>query len=161
MSKQTNFESVKQFTAESGTPCPDKPVPMSRKSVEFLIGMVLSEMQELALTVCNSKEDALQMLHSCVGTDANEHVPLGSDVEVIKEQADAMVDAWYYMLNSAAKHGMDLSAVFEIVHQANMDKRDPGTGKFILRESDGKILKPTGWQAPDAKLLTYFRSLLS
>ena len=31
-----------------------------------------------------------------------------------------------------------------MVHAANMAKRDANTGKFIKRESDGKIIKPEG-----------------
>lgn len=146
---QSNYESVRQFTVESGTECPKGPTKMSKESVRFIIEMVLSEMQELALTVCDSKHEALCMLYRAVGKDANDHEPLHNETEVIAEQADAMVDAWYYMLNSAAKHGMDLSALFEVVHAANMAKKDPKTGKFIRRESDGKILKPEGWMPPN------------
>jgi predicted HAD superfamily Cof-like phosphohydrolase len=60
-------------------------------------------------------------------------------------QADALVDVYYYSLNAAAKNGFNISAVFGIVHAANMAKRDPATGKFLKRE-DGKIIKPSGWQ---------------
>lgn len=49
------------------------------------------------------------------------------------------------MLNAAAKNGIDLSKVFDAVHQANMDKKDKKTGKFIKRD-DGEILKPEGWK---------------
>ena len=61
------------------------------------------------------------------------------------EQADAMVDAWYYMLNASCKNGIDLSKVFDEVHKANMNKRDPITNEFI-RRADGKVLKPPGWK---------------
>ena len=60
-----------------------------------------------------------------------------------------MVDIWYYSLNAAAKKGIDLSKIFEEVHAANMAKKDPTTGKFIIRESDGKIIKPDGWKEPN------------
>eukprot|EP00961_Rhodomonas_salina_P176604 2380272-Rhodomonas_salina.2 len=60
-------------------------------------------------------------------------------------QADALIDVYYYSLNAAAKKGMNISAVFDIVHAANMAKRDPATGKFIKRD-DGKIIKPDGWK---------------
>ena len=40
--------------------------------------------------------------------------------------------------------------MFDIVHGANMAKRDPSTGKFLKRD-DGKIIKPAGWQPPDVK----------
>ena len=74
----------------------------------------------------------------------------GDDATLISEQADAFVDVYYYMLNAAAKKGVNVSAMFDIVHGANMAKRDPSTGKFLKRD-DGKIIKPAGWQPPDVK----------
>jgi predicted HAD superfamily Cof-like phosphohydrolase len=44
---------------------------------------------------------------------------------------------------------MNLSELFKVVHKANMDKKDLVTGRFIRRESDGKIVKPEGWRPPD------------
>ncbi len=55
---------------------------------------------------------------------------------------------YYYSLNAAAKKGINLSAVFKLVHEANMRKRDPVSGVFLKRE-DGKIVKPEGWTPPD------------
>ena len=69
-------------------------------------------------------------------------------VEKIADQADALVDVYYYMLNAAAKKGVNMSSVFNIVHGANMAKRNPISGKFEKR-ADGKIIKPAGWQGPD------------
>ena len=68
--------------------------------------------------------------------------------ELIAEQGDAFVDIWYYSLNCMAKKGVNLSSIFNLVHNANMAKRDPNTGKFIKR-GDGKIIKPKGWRAPN------------
>ena len=48
---------------------------------------------------------------------------------------------------------MNLSAVFGVVHGANMAKRNPATGKFEKRESDGKIIKPPGWSPPDVDVV--------
>ena len=149
MSKQSNYEAVKQFTEESsGIECPKKPQKMSRKEVQFIIKMVLSEMTELAQTVTDSYDEALAMMKECLDVDPSKHPTLESDTEIVAEQGDAMVDAWYYMLNAAAKKGNDLSKIFDEVHEANMRKKDPATGKFIKRE-DGKILKPKGWYPAD------------
>merc|ERR1719428_2657449 len=70
--------------------------------------------------------------------------------EVIGEQMDAFVDIWYYSLNAAAKKGVNMSSLFDIVHAANMAKIDPSTGKCIKR-ADGKVMKPAGWKAPDVE----------
>jgi len=68
--------------------------------------------------------------------------------ELIAEQGDAFVDIWYYSLNCMAKKGVNLSRIFDLVHNANMNKRDPNTGRFEKR-ADGKIIKPKGWQPPN------------
>merc|ERR1719421_1378628 len=71
-------------------------------------------------------------------------------VHQVAGQADALVDIEYYMLNCAAKKGFNMSAIFGVVHAANMAKRNPATGKFEKR-ADGKIIKPPGWQPPNVE----------
>lgn len=148
---QSNYDAVKQFTEESsGKECPKKPIKMTKDEVKFVLKMVLSEMTELAQTVTNSYDEALSMMKECLDVDPSAHTNTNDEIEIIAEQGDAMVDAWYYMLNAAAKKGINLSKIFDEVHGANMRKRDPTTGKFIRRE-DGKILKPKGWYPADIK----------
>lgn len=143
---QSNYNAVKEFTeGSSGKKCPSTPSKMSYDEVKFIVKMVLSEITELCQTVTESHNDALGMMVDCLGVDPSKQPNNKNDIEIIADQADAMVDAWYYMLNAAAKKGIDLSAVFDVVHQANMAKRDPITGKFKRRE-DGKVLKPPGWK---------------
>ena len=146
-------KSVKEFTeAGRGITCPNTPQKMSLESCKFLIKMVMSEMQELALTNSASKIESIQMLQTCLGeidvSDISDTLNLpNSDVETIAAQADAMVDAMYYMYDMAAKHGINLDLVFTTVHQANMNKRWPD-GTFHRRD-DGKIIKPPDWEGPD------------
>merc|ERR1712139_728342 len=71
-------------------------------------------------------------------------------IDQIAAQADALVDIQYYMLNCAAKKGINMSSLFGVVHAANMAKRNPETGRFEKR-ADGKIIKPPGWQPPDVE----------
>lgn len=147
---QSDADKVKEFTEGAGFKCPDKPQLMSRSEVEFLVKMVLSEMEEMVDTVTKSREESIEFMRNCIGVDPSPHTTEGkSELELIADQADAAVDSWVYLLNGFCKKGVDLSKIFDIVHQANMAKRDPETGKFIRRESDGKILKPPGWKAPD------------
>ena len=84
--------------------------------------------------ICDSKDITVNF----------EHLRECNLPELIGLQADALVDSYYYSLNAAAKKGINLSSIFQLVHKANMDKRDPVTGKF-LRRDDGKIIKPKGW----------------
>lgn len=146
---QSDAEKVLEFTEQStGRTCPKVPVAMDRKECEFIVGMVMSELSEMLQTVCKSPEDVLLTMHNLVGKDFHPVPAPESESEVIAQQADAMVDAWYYMLNAACKKGVNLSSVFNLVHEANMAKRNPTTGKFERRE-DGKILKPDDWKEAD------------
>jgi len=151
MSKiQSNYEKVKEFTEAAGSKTPAVPELMTKEEVIFLVKMVMSEMQEIVDTVTDSADQSLELMRNCLGVDQSKHDNKNkSKLELIAEQADGAVDSWIYLLNSFCRKGVDLSKVFDIVHEANMAKRDPATGKFILRESDGKIMKPPGWTAPD------------
>jgi len=108
-------EKVRQFTEACNDVVPAGPTPMSPDAVAFIRHMVDDEMAEL------------------------------SAAKTVPEQADALVDAIYYICDCAARHGMNLDPIFEIVHTANMSKVVDGK---VLRRDDGKILKPEGWQDP-------------
>lgn len=145
----SDAEKVREFTEGSQCACPTTPHPMNKEEVGFITSMVLSEILELVQTVCETDEEAIQFMHDRVQTDVSHYERSSDPVVVAADQADAAVDAMYYMYNCFAKKGTNLSKLFDVVHQANMNKRDPTTGKFIRRESDGKVLKPVGWQPPD------------
>ena len=143
---------VREFTLGAGQPSPDHPEVMTRQEVEFISKMILDEVMELMATVADPK-DAKETLKSFIDTSKDIPLTKYSDTEAgriskIADQADALVDIEYYMLNCACKKGVNMSSLFGVVHAANMAKRDPTTGKFIKRE-DGKIIKPAGWQPPN------------
>jgi len=64
---------------------------------------------------------------------------------------DALSDLQYVLDGTYIAFGLDhvKQAAFEEVHRSNMAKLGPD-GKPIIR-SDGKILKPEGWQPPNLK----------
>jgi predicted HAD superfamily Cof-like phosphohydrolase len=144
-------QQVREFTEESKQiSCPRVPQSMSKDTILYLLRMVFSELHELTATVSSNEYDAKDfMMHALHTMDLCHKFDYPTEEEKIGAQADSLVDAWYYMLNVATNHGMNLSRIFQIVHKANMDKRDPATGKFIRRETDGKIMKPAGWREPD------------
>jgi predicted HAD superfamily Cof-like phosphohydrolase len=110
---------VHQFTVACKDNLPDKPTRISEERIVFIRKMVNDEMGEL------------------------------EESKTIAEQADALVDAIYYICDFAATHGINLDPLFEIVHGANMQKIVNGK---VIRREDGKILKPKGWQDPGPKL---------
>jgi predicted HAD superfamily Cof-like phosphohydrolase len=151
MEQKTHTELVKTFTEESldaqlrKTPC-----CMDKGEVKYIVRMVLSEMLELCMTVhSNAAETEAFFKECCDSLDRpkDQDWTLKSEVEVMAEQYDSFVDAWYYMLNTAVKKGVDLDRIFHVVHEANMAKRFPD-GKFRRRE-DGKVVKPEGWKEPN------------
>lgn len=139
---------VKEFTEESsGINLVNKPQLMSSEEVHFIIKMVLDEMMELYATVAEPETAKLEMI-KMITNSKNIPKETCTGAELIGAQADALVDAYYYSLNAACKKGVNLSKIFEVVHKANMDKKDPSTGKFI-RRYDGKVIKPDCWKEPD------------
>jgi predicted HAD superfamily Cof-like phosphohydrolase len=143
---QSNSNKVKEFTEGMlGHSIPSRPEKMNKDHVKFICKMVISELNEMMSTVVSSQEEIKTEMQWCLdNSDQHTFQPNLSDSEIITEQADAMVDAMYYMYDSAARRGMNLDALFNVVHEANMDKRDPDTKQFIRRE-DGKVLKRDGW----------------
>lgn len=112
-------EQVREFTKACNDTLPERPQKIADEGIAFIRQMVNDEMEEL--------EDATS----------------------ITEQADALVDAMYYICDFAVRNGINLDPIFDIVHTANMQK--VVNGKVIRRE-DGKILKPEGWEDPAPKL---------
>lgn len=147
--KMTNSHKVKQFTEEStGVSCPKVPQKMNKDEIIFLMKMMLSEMTELAQTVCDNPQEAIDLVKNCVGVDVNmNYKKPTNDIEIIAQQVDAGVDCWYYFLNAMAKKGINADRVFNIVQKANMAKKWDD-GKFHRRE-DGKVIKPDSWTPPN------------
>lgn len=149
-------ERVREFTAGAGQPTPSHPVPMSKEQVFFLAKMMLDEIMEFTATVAGPEESKKALSgfiadSKDIPQEKYEHLSAEeAHVQQVADQSDALVDSYYYSLNSACKHGMNLSALFDVVHAANMAKRDPVTGEFLKR-ADGKIIKPEGWMPPDVE----------
>ena len=59
------------------------------------------------------------------------------------EIADGIVDSIVVLLGTAISYGIDIRPVWDEVHKTNMAKIGGG------KDSQGKSLKPTGWQPPD------------
>ena len=110
---------VRQFTLACNDDLPARPQHMTQRGIAFIRQMVNDELDELEAA------------------------------QTVVEQADALVDAIYYICDFAVRHGVDLDPLFEIVHAANMQKVVNGKA---IRRADGKILKPEGWEDPAPKL---------
>ena len=74
-----------------------------------------------------------------------------SQLEKVIGQSDALIDGFYFLGGSFVEIGIRPQSLFNIVQDANMAKLG-ADGKPIIRESDGKIMKPEGWVPPEEKL---------
>ncbi len=141
---------VIQFTEAAGTPFPSEPRVATPKEVDFLCKMVIDETLEILSTVYDADDAKSQIVAwVCLAKD----LPKEPEPTVVSF-ADGCVDIMIYVMNAAAKLGMDLDKVFDEVHAANMRKIDFKTGK-VLRNAEGKILKPEGWVGPDVRKALY------
>lgn len=148
----TRSENVKIFTEQSKEiELPNHPRKMTREEVLFVAKMVSEELQELLVTVTDENEDPKKLLIDIVEkSNSPNYTNVGkNDLELMAEQVDAFVDIDYYNCNAAAKVGFNVDDVFQLVHQANMNKKfDDGT---FHKNSEGKVIKPPGWIEPDVK----------
>jgi predicted HAD superfamily Cof-like phosphohydrolase len=108
-------EQVREFTKACNDDLPTKPKLMTPEAIAFIRKMVNDELDEL------------------------------EESTTVIEQADALVDAIYYICDCAVKHGMNLDPLFAIVHGANMQKVVNGK---VLKRPDGKVMKPDTWRDP-------------
>ena len=74
------------------------------------------------------------------------------EAQSLAGQADAMIDLIYFALGTLVEMGVRPQALFDIVHNANMQKLWPD-GQPRYREGDRKVVKPAGWQDPEPLLL--------
>ncbi len=147
---QKDYQDILEFTIAAGQTISNEPTEMNRDEVFFLIRMILSETQELAGSVCEKMEDSIQMI---VEASANVELP----PQKMNSTATATLDIqrqvgeriWSQFVYRFANHRLSVKEVFQEVHKANMAKRDPDTGVFLRRSSDGKIIKPQGWMPPN------------
>jgi predicted HAD superfamily Cof-like phosphohydrolase len=64
------------------------------------------------------------------------------------EQLDALIDILVVTIGAIHSLGADAEGAWKEVMRTNFAKIDHDTGKVRKRE-DGKVLKPTGWTAPE------------
>lgn len=150
----TNSEKVREFSntvAKSlGVKITDRATKIPLSQVKFLIKMIMDESIELLAASGVEPDERKAVLEGILITAIDKREDLKCPTEndnIILEQADAIVDIEYYMKDVAARNGINTDAIFDLVHQANMAKRQLD-GTFIMR-SDGKVVKPDNWISPE------------
>lgn len=160
MSENKSFNGVKAFHQAFGHPVAEKPTPIpvdiavkraiwtAEELVEFLHASVAGNEIEFykAIIAFKSGIEAAIKKQLDIGADGYK-----TEKDVLVGQADALTDISYFNYGSFVVAGVDPQPLFDIVQAANMAKLGPD-GKPIIRESDGKIMKPEGWEPPEPKL---------
>lgn len=144
-----SHQAIESILKTSGIHFYTDPMPLTKKEAARFLSKEMEANIRLAQTVCKNTWDALCLVKDSFGVDFKvDYKRPVDEIEVMAEQADAVVDGWYYTLNVFAKKGINLSRVFDHVHRANLNKRW-ADGKYHRRESDNKIIKPDGFVDPD------------
>jgi|SRR5579872_3348458 len=81
------------------------------------------------------------------------------DAATIEAQADAFIDVIYFAIGGLVHLGVQPGPLWDIVQTANMAKLWPD-GRPRHRASDGKVIKPDGWEDPGPKLAAEIRRQL-
>ena len=124
--------------------------PLSLQQVKFLIKMILDEGVELLAATGVEADERKAIIEGILLTQVDKREDLKCPTnkeDIVLEQADAVVDIEYYMKDVTSRNGINTDAIFDIVHQANMNKRQLD-GTFIIR-ADGKVMKPDNWVSPE------------
>lgn len=160
------FDLVQNFHRSFGHPSPAVPTAIelnrATKRGVWTVEEVVEMLQQSAKTP-EEFQDAIVILKegledAIVKSAADTYN--STEKEVITGQLDALIDQLVFVTGSLVEMGIDPKVFFEIVMQANMAKLGED-GKPIIRESDGKIMKPEGWEPPEPKLLAALEELIA
>lgn len=107
--------------------------------------LVTEEATELfaAIREVQQAADELQRHETQIPTHTVDDL-IRASAHVAKEAIDVIVVLTGYLLSM----GINPDLAWQAVHESNLSKLDPETGKPIYRK-DGKVQKPLTWKAPD------------
>lgn len=148
LSQDSNFNKVKDFHGVMDGRTQEEPQAWSNQDARYRADFKLEELVEFIRAASNDEEEfdqSMDYLHGALNKAAQK-VRSKHPAEVdLTSQVDALVDLLYLTYGSFALMGVDPSAVFDVVHRANLGKIFPD-GKAHFDPVTHKILKPEGWE---------------
>lgn len=160
------YQLVRKFQKAFGHPAPDKVTALTLERTVARGGWTVEEVVEMIQQSSKSEAEFDTAMTQLRGKleDAVVKSKLDSynqtEKDVVIGQLDALVDQLVFVNGSLVEMGIDPEPFFKIVMDANMAKLG-ADGKPIIRESDGKIMKPEGWEPPEPKMLAELEKLLN
>lgn len=131
------------------------PTELTKEQVQIRANFIVEELVELLGAVAENEHEHFEMVTemiSAISEAEEKQKNQGFDVENrLVAVADALTDINYFVQGTFTMMGVNPQPLLDIVQEANMSKIWPD-GTVHYRESDGKILKPDNWIAPEPKL---------
>jgi predicted HAD superfamily Cof-like phosphohydrolase len=147
-----------EFHKAFGHKTSDKPTLLTPSEVSTRVSFIAEELVELLAAVSHSEEDLyarvtelIRQISEAESKEIKAFNPNKTELEQIVAIADGLTDINYFNQGTFSMCGIEPQPLMNIVHFANMSKLGPDN-KPIYRESDGKIMKPEGWVAPEPML---------
>jgi predicted HAD superfamily Cof-like phosphohydrolase len=104
-------------------------------------------------TVCENNTYQYQMYYGLIKEEVAELMEAHTANDQI-EQLDALIDILVVTIGAIHSMGANAEGAWNEVMRTNFAKIDPTTGK-VTKRSDGKVLKPEGWQPPELSQFLY------
>jgi predicted HAD superfamily Cof-like phosphohydrolase len=98
-------------------------------------------------SVCENNNRQYEMYYGLIKEEVSELMEAHTAGDKV-EQLDALIDILVVTIGAIHSMGADGEGAWNEVMRTNFAKIDPTTGK-VTKRSDGKVLKPEGWQPPN------------
>ncbi len=150
---KTQFEQVREFQKTFELPAPDTPTILNEETVLNRAGWTTEEIVELLWSTSDNEKQFARMFNELIERMKKDFIRMkdkGFEPEnKLVNQADSLVDQLYFVNGSLVEMSIIPDVLFNIVHQANMNKLHDGK---VVRNEHGKVIKPKNWQAPEPLL---------
>lgn len=133
------------------------PLEFNYRQAKFYIGLQLEEMAEKLALIYGPNNQFVRDMEYQADKFKSIHTT-SLDIEVIaaiqkspQDFLDADMDLIWVTIGAATAQGADVPGAWSEVDGANWEKfiHTPGGGYKCIKDENGKIKKPEGWQAPN------------
>ena len=155
------YEQVKEFHLAFKHPVADHPTPLTlERATDRSVWIVEEILEHLQQSSGNKEQFEESYTRLLQGMEKAKEKSLKDDfhsdgTKRIVGQADALIDAVYFIMGSLVEMNIEPDPLFNIVQDANMSKlftAEDGTKYAKYREEDGKILKSPEFFSPEPLL---------